>query len=259
MFLTRRSFLGPLLASPLAGAYAAAAQSCRAVEDHAHRDGVLEEPRRRPVLAALDLGQDRYRRGHLRASARLIRATRRRRPWFTQRPPRCIGRDPRDIERIWADLYRAFDFQVAGGAEIRALSAIDLALVGPARETSQRARVPADRRQGEPAGPPLQHLLPLQIRFQPRTGEDHARADRHARHQGHQGLAVRRRGGAQPEPVHHPAGHRRGARRRSRSCARRSVRRSRSPWSFTRSGMSLPPFGLPTRSSPTGRCGSKTC
>ncbi len=39
-----------------------------------------------------------------------------------------IGRDPRDIERIWADLYRAFDFQIAGGAEIRALSAIDLAL-----------------------------------------------------------------------------------------------------------------------------------
>ncbi len=39
-----------------------------------------------------------------------------------------LGHDPRDIERIWADLYRAFDFQVAGGAEIRALSAIDLAL-----------------------------------------------------------------------------------------------------------------------------------
>jgi L-alanine-DL-glutamate epimerase-like enolase superfamily enzyme len=39
-----------------------------------------------------------------------------------------LGRDPRDIERIWADLYRTFDFQVAGGAEMRALSAIDLAL-----------------------------------------------------------------------------------------------------------------------------------
>jgi L-alanine-DL-glutamate epimerase-like enolase superfamily enzyme len=39
-----------------------------------------------------------------------------------------LGHDPRDIERIWADLYRAFDFQIAGGAEIRALSAIDLAL-----------------------------------------------------------------------------------------------------------------------------------
>jgi len=39
-----------------------------------------------------------------------------------------LGRDPRDIERIWADLYRTFDFQVTGGAEMRALSAIDLAL-----------------------------------------------------------------------------------------------------------------------------------
>jgi galactonate dehydratase len=42
--------------------------------------------------------------------------------------PSLIGRDPRDIERIWADLYRTFDFQVIGGAEMRALSAIDLAL-----------------------------------------------------------------------------------------------------------------------------------
>jgi L-alanine-DL-glutamate epimerase-like enolase superfamily enzyme len=39
-----------------------------------------------------------------------------------------IGSDPRDIERIWADLYRSFDYQVTGGAEMRALSAIDLAL-----------------------------------------------------------------------------------------------------------------------------------
>jgi galactonate dehydratase len=39
-----------------------------------------------------------------------------------------LGRDPRDIERIWADLYRAFDFNITGGAEIRALSAVDLAL-----------------------------------------------------------------------------------------------------------------------------------
>jgi L-alanine-DL-glutamate epimerase-like enolase superfamily enzyme len=39
-----------------------------------------------------------------------------------------IGRDPRDIDRIWADFYRTFDFQVTGGTEMRALSAIDLAL-----------------------------------------------------------------------------------------------------------------------------------
>ncbi len=42
--------------------------------------------------------------------------------------PLLIGCDPRDIERIWADLYRAFDFQVAGGAEMRVLSAVNLAL-----------------------------------------------------------------------------------------------------------------------------------
>ena len=39
-----------------------------------------------------------------------------------------IGRDPRDIDRIWADFYRTFDFQVTGGTEMRVLSAIDLAL-----------------------------------------------------------------------------------------------------------------------------------
>ncbi len=42
--------------------------------------------------------------------------------------PLLIGSDPRDIERIWADLYRAFDFQIAGGAEMRVLSAVNLAL-----------------------------------------------------------------------------------------------------------------------------------
>ncbi len=42
--------------------------------------------------------------------------------------PTLLGRDARDIERIWADLYRSFDYQVAGGTEIRVLSAIDLAL-----------------------------------------------------------------------------------------------------------------------------------
>jgi galactonate dehydratase len=39
-----------------------------------------------------------------------------------------MGRDPRDIERIWATLYRTFDYQIAGGTEMRVLSAIDLAL-----------------------------------------------------------------------------------------------------------------------------------
>lgn len=39
-----------------------------------------------------------------------------------------IGRDPRDIDRIWTDFYRTFDFQVTGGTEMRVLSAVNLAL-----------------------------------------------------------------------------------------------------------------------------------
>ncbi|MDZ4799427.1 MAG: mandelate racemase/muconate lactonizing enzyme family protein [Bryobacteraceae bacterium] len=39
-----------------------------------------------------------------------------------------LGRDPRDVERIWADLYRTFDYSITGGAEMRAISALDLAL-----------------------------------------------------------------------------------------------------------------------------------
>ena len=39
-----------------------------------------------------------------------------------------LGRDPRDIDRLWADFYRGFDVQVSGGAEMRAMSAINLAL-----------------------------------------------------------------------------------------------------------------------------------
>ncbi|MGE5569701.1 MAG: mandelate racemase/muconate lactonizing enzyme family protein [Rhodospirillales bacterium] len=42
--------------------------------------------------------------------------------------PALLGRYPRDIDRIWATLYRTFDYQVTGGAEMRAISAIDLAL-----------------------------------------------------------------------------------------------------------------------------------
>jgi galactonate dehydratase len=39
-----------------------------------------------------------------------------------------LGKDPRDIDRIWADLYWDSDVRVAGGAEMRVISALDLAL-----------------------------------------------------------------------------------------------------------------------------------
>jgi galactonate dehydratase len=39
-----------------------------------------------------------------------------------------LGKDPSNIERFWSDAYQAIDYQIAGGTEIRCLSAIDLAL-----------------------------------------------------------------------------------------------------------------------------------
>jgi len=39
-----------------------------------------------------------------------------------------LGRDPRDIERLWLDLFTHIQYRGWGGAEMRALSAIDVAL-----------------------------------------------------------------------------------------------------------------------------------
>jgi L-alanine-DL-glutamate epimerase-like enolase superfamily enzyme len=46
----------------------------------------------------------------------------------TQAARFLLGKDPRDIERIWAELYHDFDYRIMGGTEIRVISAIDLAL-----------------------------------------------------------------------------------------------------------------------------------
>ncbi len=42
--------------------------------------------------------------------------------------PMLLGRNPIDIECIWADLYQAIHFYGSSGAEMRALSAVDIAL-----------------------------------------------------------------------------------------------------------------------------------
>jgi galactonate dehydratase len=42
--------------------------------------------------------------------------------------PRMIGRDPRDIEALWHDMFLAVQYRGWAGAEIRALSAVDVAL-----------------------------------------------------------------------------------------------------------------------------------
>jgi galactonate dehydratase len=45
--------------------------------------------------------------------------------------PLLLGRDPGDIERLWLDLFTHIQFRGWAGAEIRALSAIDVALWDP--------------------------------------------------------------------------------------------------------------------------------
>jgi L-alanine-DL-glutamate epimerase-like enolase superfamily enzyme len=42
--------------------------------------------------------------------------------------PQLVGRDPRDIEALWHDLFLSVQCRGWGGAEIRALSAVDIAL-----------------------------------------------------------------------------------------------------------------------------------
>jgi galactonate dehydratase len=42
--------------------------------------------------------------------------------------PVLLGQDARDIERLWADMFLAVGYHGWAGAELRALSAVDLAL-----------------------------------------------------------------------------------------------------------------------------------
>lgn len=42
--------------------------------------------------------------------------------------PRLLGRDPQDIEALWHDMFLAVQYRGWAGAEMRALSAIDIAL-----------------------------------------------------------------------------------------------------------------------------------
>ena len=125
--LDRRLLLSSLLASPLAAQYAAAAAKAPPMKITRietvywnSRDDAEFWPHWTWVKIETDAGifgiGETYPRQPLEAEA------------IHSVSSALLGRDPRDIERIWADLYRTFDFQVIGGAELRALSAIDLAL-----------------------------------------------------------------------------------------------------------------------------------
>ena len=69
--------------------------------------------------------------------------------------PSLIGRDPRDIERIWADLYRDLRFPDCRRRGNARAERHRSGAVGSAGKIAERAGVPADRRQSEPPGAPL--------------------------------------------------------------------------------------------------------
>ena len=128
MLSTRRSFLSGLVASPLAAAYASAADTAApskiiSIETvyWKSREDAPFWPHWTWVKIETDSGVfgigETYPNNATEAAAMHKVATK-----------SLLGHDPRDIERIWADLYRSFDFNIAGGAEMRVLSAIDLAL-----------------------------------------------------------------------------------------------------------------------------------
>jgi L-alanine-DL-glutamate epimerase-like enolase superfamily enzyme len=125
--MNRRTFLSRLLSTPLAAAYARAAESAAPLRITRietvywkSRDDAPFWPHWTWVRIDTDagisgIGETYPRNANEAAAVHGISSS-------------LIGRDPRDIERIWADLYRSFDYQVAGGTEMRVLSAIDLAL-----------------------------------------------------------------------------------------------------------------------------------
>jgi galactonate dehydratase len=51
--------------------------------------------------------------------------------------PVLLGRDPRDIERIWLDPLTHIQYRGWAGAEMRALSAIDVALWDPTLRSNE--------------------------------------------------------------------------------------------------------------------------
>jgi galactonate dehydratase len=127
MAQSRRAFLRRLLASPVAAAYATAARAAAPMKITRietvywkTRDDAPFWPHWTWLKIDTDAGVSGIGETYPRSAVEAAMAH--------SAAPSLIGRDPRDIERIWADLYHTFDYQVAGGTEIRVLSAIDLAL-----------------------------------------------------------------------------------------------------------------------------------
>ena len=105
------------------------------------------------------------------AWAKPIRIPKPRKPWCMRSlAPVLLGRDPSQIDRLWADMFQAVSFSGWAGAEMRAISAVDIALWDLAGKAANHARLPVARRRVARFHPHLQHLL------RPHRFPDRARA-----------------------------------------------------------------------------------
>ena len=84
--------------------------------------------------------------------------------------PVLLGQDARDIARLWQRMFQAVSYHGWAGAEMRAISAVDLALVGPGGQSVGPAGVSPARRPHARAHPHLQHVLRPSLRLPHRRG-----------------------------------------------------------------------------------------
>ena len=113
MLLTRRSFCRAILGSPLLARYSAAASQAAPLKVTAVETAYWNSRQDAPFwphwvwvkimtdAGVFGIGETYPQNSDDAAAIHRIAAS-------------LIGKDPRDIERIWADLYRSFDFNVAG-------------------------------------------------------------------------------------------------------------------------------------------------
>ena len=211
--------------------------------------------------AHADVGADSYRRGARRAGRDVSIAR-----------PSCadsrtlakvlMGEDAPRIELLWHHMFKAVHYAGYAGAEMRAISAIDIALWDLLGKITNRPdlRVAGRRMPGADSAP----TTPASSReclSRPRAVSRRSRPGWHAScwpgHSGDEDLAVRRSGASHLGPEHQPRGIGiwRFAIPRS---VRRSETRSRSRWKGT-ADWNCPAQSASRRpSSHIGRCGSKS-
>jgi len=126
--MDRRAFLSSLLAAPLAASQLRAAKAAAPMKVTSITTTYWKQPSDAPWEPFWMWVRVETNTGHVGIGETFPRAEVEAAMVHNTVARTLLGADPRDIERLWADFFRIFDHQVGGGTEMRAHSAIDLAL-----------------------------------------------------------------------------------------------------------------------------------